>query len=133
VTNKIKQKSTEQTTAEHRAEIAKRLHVIKIGGEFRIIEIPAADGSPFECCPSGFRAERATQILLDDLLDAYAEGDTERVFDYPGRPRDYEQRSAVMEFLEQQNGVANPRELARALIHDRPWERCNDMDSEIPF
>jgi hypothetical protein len=127
-------KITKKTTATHRAEIAKRMHIAAMGDGFHILEIPAADGAPFEAWPGPFKSKRAAELFLDELLDAYAEGNPNEACCSNGIFAVFEQRARVVEFLEGQNGVANPRELACELIRHQPWNGFHGChDGEIPF
>ncbi len=129
-------KTVEQTIAKRRAEIAKRMHVAELCGGYHILEIPAADGSPFEPWPGPFKTKRAAELFLDDLLDAYADGDPLRVCGcYISRIKGYERQAEVLEFLERRDGMLNLRELARDISdillcrYGSPIEH----DTEIPF
>ena len=120
---KKSKKTAEQTFAKHRAEIAerraeiaKRMHVADTYCGFHILEIPAADGSPLKAWPGPFKTKRAAELFLDELLDAYAEGDPLSACDYYiKRIKELEQRAVLLEFLEEREGIADPRILARDL------------------
>ncbi len=131
---KKNQKTVEQTIVERRAEIAKRMHVAKMGDGFHIIEIPAADGSPFEAWPGPFNSKLAAELFRDDLLDAYAEGNPNNACMSGGIFQEFEQRAGVLNFLETQVGIADPRALAASLCQDRPWLGLGAREmAEIPF
>ena len=127
--------SIEQTTAERRAGIAKRMHVANMGDGFHILEIPAADGSPFKSWPGPFKTKRAAELFLDDLLDAYARGKPIVAIREYGRNAGlfeaYGERARILEFLEKRDGIADPRALAYELNNYRPWVH-RDPD-ECPF
>ncbi len=133
---KKSKKTAEQTIAKRRAEIAKRMHVAELCGGYHILEIPAADGSPFEAWPGPFKTKRAAELFLEDLLDAYAEGDPLRACDcYISRIKNYERQAGLLEFLERRDGMLDLRELARDLSdlmlcrYGSPIEH----DTETPF
>ena len=128
-------KSIEKTIAERRAEIAKRMHVAKMGDGFHILEIPAADGSPFEAWPGPFQTKRAAELFLDELVDAYAEGDPNNACCSGGIFVVFEQQARVLEFLEKREGTSDLHKLARDLVRFQPWQNgpSGEMDSEIPF
>ena len=67
----------EQTIAERRAEIAKRMHVPKMKDGYHILEIPGRKGEPYEFWPGPFQTERGAKLALDDLLDCYATSEPE--------------------------------------------------------
>ena len=126
----------EQPFAKCRAEIAKRMHVAELCGGFHILEIPAIDGGPFECWPGPFKTKRAAELFLEDLLDAYADGEPLRACGgYISRIKGYEQQAELLQFLERRDGLLNLRELARDLSelllcrYGSPIEH----DTEIPF
>ncbi len=135
---KKSQKTIEQDIAERRAEIAKRMHVAKMGDGFHILEIPAADGSPFEAWPGPFKTKRAAELFLDELVDAYAKGNPNGVCCSGGIFVVFEQQARVLEFLEKRENTTDLRALARDLISFQPWQNgpygpLGEMDSEIPF
>ena len=131
-------KTVEQTIAERRVEITKRMHVAKMGDGFHIIEIPAADGSPFEAWPGPFTTKLAAELFRDELLDAYAEGKPNDACCSAGIFVVFEQQARVLEFLEKRKNTANLRALARDLVNSQPWQHGpygtpGERDAEIPF
>ena len=113
---KKSKKTAERAVAKRRAEIAKRMHVAELCGGCHILEIPAADGSPFEAWPGPFKTKRAAELFLEDLLDAYADGDPLRACGrYISRIEGYERQAELLEFLERRDGMLDLRELARDL------------------
>ena len=131
-------KTTKKTDASRREEIAKRMHVAKMGDGFHIIEIPAADGSPFRAWPGPFTTTLAAELFRDELIDACAEGDANKaccsgvIFSY------FEQQARMLEFLEKCENTTNLRDLARDLVNSQPWQHGHhgppvDIDAEIPF
>ncbi len=133
---KKSKKTIEQALNERRGDIAKRMHIAVVGDGYHIIEIPAADGSPFKVWsgriwPRPFQTEHAADLFRDDLVDAYAQGNpndaniTGRNFEH------FEMRARVLEFLENRGGIADPRGLARDLCESNLFgPSCTD---EIPF
>ncbi len=137
MTNKAK-KTTDQTIADRRAEIAKRMHVAKMGDGFHIIEIPAADGSPFTAWPGPFTTTLAAELFRDELVDAYAEGDANKACCSGGIFVVFEQQARVLEFLSERENTTNLRALARDLVNSQPWQYGphgppGERDAEIPF
>lgn len=135
---KKSKKPTEQTIAERRAEIAERMHVAKMGDGFHILEIPAADGSPFEAWPGPFKTKRAAELFLGELLDAYAEGKPNDACCSGGIFVVFEQQARVLEFLEKHENIADLCAVARDLVNFQPWQNGpygppGEMDPEIPF
>ncbi len=131
-------KTTKKTTASRRAEIAARMHVAKMGDGFHIIEIPAADGSPFEAWPGPFTTKLAAELFRDDLIDICAEGLNEPIHFEPDNFVAFEQIARVLEFLEKRENTANLRALARDLVNSQPWQHGHhgppgERDVEIPF
>ena len=125
-------KTTKKTAAARRAEIAKRMHIAKMcDGGFHILEIPAADGSPFEVWQGPFNTKRAAELFLEDLLDALPDGNPDWALNYHGRCRGYNQQANVLEFLEGRDDIADPRSLARDLCAGWPFDR--GFGDEIPF
>ncbi len=70
-------KTLKDFIAERRVEIAERMHVAGMSDGFHILEIPAQDGSPFTVWPGPFRTQRAAELFLEDLVDAYSRGTPE--------------------------------------------------------
>ena len=111
------------------------MHVAKMGDGFHILEIPAADGSPFKVWPGPFKTKRAAELFRDELLDAYAEGKPNDACCSGGIFEAFEEQASVLEFLEKRAPFADLLELARDLCQFRPWElrHPNNSDDEIPF
>ncbi len=135
---KKSKKTIERTFKERRGDIAKRMHIAKMGDGFHIIEIIDRDDKPFAIWPGPFASNRAAELFLDDLLDAYANGDPNDVCRYSGIFVEYEQQARILEFLEKREDIANLNELARDLVGLKPWLNnppgsSRDIDSEIPF
>ncbi len=131
---KKSKKTAEQTIAKRRAEIAKRMHVAELCGGYHILEIPAANGSPFDAWPGPFKTKRAAELFLDDLLDAYADGEPLRACGcYISRIKGYEQQAELLEFLERRDGMLDLRELARDLSDLMLWHHGSPIEHELPF
>ncbi len=132
--------TVEQAFNERRGNIAKRMHVAKMGDGFHILEIPGGDGGTFEAWPGPFACKRAAELFLDDLLDAYADADRDPndVCCYRGFFVAYEEQARVLEFLEKRENIADLNALARDLVEFQPWRNGphgspGDMDSDLPF
>ena len=131
-------KTTKKTPEARREEIAKRMHVARMGDGFHIIEIPAADGSPFEAWPGPFTTKLAAELFRDELLDACAEGKPNDACCAGGIFVVFEQQARVLEFLEKRENTTNLRALARDLVNSQPWQHGphgppGERDAEIPF
>ena len=125
----------EQAFNERRGNIAKRMHVAKMGDGFHILEIPGGDGEPFAIRSLPFASKRAAELFLDDLLDAYADADRDLndVYCYRGSFVAYEQQARVLEFLEKRENIADLNALARDLVEFQPWEKRPSSSSGDPF
>ncbi len=126
-------KTTEQTVAERRAEIAKRMHVPKRKDGYHILEIPGRKGEPYEFWPGPFQTERSARLFLDDLLDWYAKGEPEQALDYQGKCEGYDQQASLLTFLEEQKDINDLRSLSRELSRVQPWFARPAEDMEDPF
>jgi hypothetical protein len=120
----MSKKTTEKTAAEHRAEMAKRFHIARIPrGPIYILEIPGIDEQPFQFWSGPFRSERGARVCIDEMLETVAGG--EHWMDFPGTAHRFDKIARLMSFLETQNGVDDPRGLARAI--------CDAEDEDVPF
>lgn len=125
-------KTTEQTIAERRAEIAERIHVVEMADhKYHVLEIPGRDGKPVGVWPGPFASERGAQLFFCDLLDAYVNGDPETALAYPAGCGGYDLRASMLTFLEAQKDFADLPALAKRLCDARPWQGC--YGDEIPF
>ena len=115
-----KSKPIEQAFNERRGDIAKRMHIAVVGDGFHIIEIPGGDGKPFATWSCRFASKRAAELFLDDLLDAYANGDMNYCWSLSSL-FDYDQQARLLEFFEKRENIADLNELARDLVGSRPW------------
>jgi hypothetical protein len=113
---------TEQTIAKRRAEMAKRMHIAEIDSRFYILEIPAADGSPFEEQHGPFRLRGGAELFLNDLLDAYARGEPIDAIIAIAQDAlgcdfkdSYGEQAIFLNFLKGIEGIADPRALALEL------------------
>lgn len=119
-----------QPIAEPRAEIAKRMHIAEMYDGFHILEIPGINGATFKVWPGPFQNKRAAALFLETLLDAYAKGGSKSVC-CQGVIAQYELEARLLEFLEEQEGIADPHKLAFKLSEYRPWDRS--YPDELPF
>jgi hypothetical protein len=139
MTDPSREKATDsEAFNERRGKIAKRMHIAKMGDGFHIIEIFGRDDNPFAIWPGPFTSKRAADLFLDDLLDAYADGDPNDVCRSRSIFVVYEQQARVLEFLEKRENIADLNELARDLVDFKPWRNGpygspGERDSEIPF
>ena len=101
------------------AEIAKRMQISEVTAGFQILEAPAGDGAPFKVWPPTFQTKRAAELFLEELIGFYVICDPEEIYGSSVDPKSYEETARVWESLEQQ-GVANPRELARTFCASLP-------------
>ncbi len=127
----------EQDFNKRRADIAKRMHIVVVGDEFHIIEIPGGDGEPFAKWTCRCVSMRAAELFRDDLLDDFAYGNLDPC-DSRSLYVDYDQQARLLEFLEKRENIADLNELARDLADLRPWEKrpsssSGDMESDPPF
>jgi hypothetical protein len=110
---------TEQIIAKRRAEIAQRMHIAEFDSRFYILEIPAADGSPFEVGHGPFGGRGGAELFLNDMLDAYARGVPIDAIIEGGPDCDfiesYGEQAIILELLKGTEGIADPRALAREL------------------
>ena len=123
-------KSTKQTIAERLAEIAKRMRIAEMGDGFQIREVPAGDGEPVKVWPGPFRTRRGAEILVELVSEedgAFEYYDGRSFTDYGVRQFDREGR--LRDFFEQQEGVSDPRGLARELA-DAPEVLFDDPELE---
>ncbi len=127
-------KTLKDYIAERRIEIAERMHVAEMSNGFHILEIPAQNGSPFAVWPGPFRTQRAAEMFLENLVDAYARGTPEAACGSSQEMlKEYEMRDRVMDILEEHGDIADPGALARELCMFRPWEEPDDEEEEITF
>ncbi len=134
---KKSKKTIEQAFNERRVKIARRMHIAKMGDGFHIIEIPGRDGEPFTTWSCRFASKRAAELSLDDLLNAYANGDMIFCW-FLSSLFDYDQQVRILDFLEKRENIADLSALARDLVEFEPWRNDpygspGDMGSEIPF
>ena len=134
---KKSKKTIERTFKERRGDIAKRMHIAKMGDGFHIIEIPGGDGEPYVNWSCWFASKRAAELFLDDLLDSYANGDMQLCGALCSLYK-YEQQARVLEFLEKLENIADLNQLARDLVDFRPWLNrppgsSGDIDSDLPL
>ncbi len=108
-------KSTEQTTDERLAEIAKRMRIVELGDGLHIRKVPADDGAPVKTWPGPFRTRRGAEIFLavvseEDFAAEYlSQCSSDPVV------RQYEREARLRDYFEEQEGVSDPRGLAREL------------------
>lgn len=120
MTKQATKESTEQTVAERLAEIAKRMRIVELGDGFHIREVPAGDGESVKVWPGPFRTLRGAKILVE--LVSEEDGAFEY---YGGRSitdygvRQFDRQGRLRDFFEQQEGVSDPRGLARELADSR--------------
>ena len=130
-----KSKTTiEQTIAKQRAEIAKRLHIMQAWNRsYHVLEIPGDDGEPIKAWPGPFHSKRAAELVLEDVIDHYVEGNLD-AFEGLDLVGNYEREAGFVEIIEKHGGVNDPRKLALLLFQKQPWDsRAGDRDAEIPF
>jgi len=101
------------------AEIAKRMQICKVAAGFQVIESPTADGAFLKVWPPTFQTKRAAELFLEELVGLYAICDPEEIYGASPTAEHYEETARVWRSLEEQ-GVANPRELARAFCASLP-------------
>ncbi len=94
------------------AAIAKRMRISEVTAGFQILEAPAGDGAPLKAWPPIFQTRRAAELFMEELIAFYVICDPEEIYGASVEPEFYEEIARVWRSLEQQ-GIANPRELAR--------------------
>ena len=128
--------TVEQPANERRAEFAKRMHIMRAwNGSYHVLEIPGSDGEAIKAWPGPFNSMRAAELLLEDMIEPYAEGNLGTAFCPLGLGRgdliaNYEREGELVKLIEEHGGVSDPRGLARLLMQKQPWHA---RDAEIPF
>ena len=117
------------TATKHHAKLSGRFRIAKLGDGFHIREVPAGDGAPVKVWPGPFRTRRGAEMFLevvseeDGAAEFYDGAMTDPVV------RQYEREARLREFFEQQEGVSDPRGLARELA-DSPEILFDDPEYE---
>ena len=127
MTKKI-QKTTEQTAASLRADVARGLHIIEAwNGSFHVLEITGLENEPIKLWPGPFCLKRAAELLLEDMTEPYADGEIGTAVCPTGQHRPaniverYEHEGEFVELMEKHGGVNDPRGLAKAILEKQPW------------
>ncbi len=132
-------KTIEQPTNERRAEFAKRMHIVQAWNRsYHVLEVPGDDGEPIKAWPGPFNRKRAAELLLEDMIEPYVEGNLGTAFcplclERGDAVAKYEREAAFVELMEEQGGVDDPRGLARLLMQKQPWNGTDDEFPDITF
>ena len=112
--------------------IAERLHIVRIQGQFHVVEIPTADGEPFRHWYGPFERKLAAEIFLPDFIRAHEAGHQQ---DACHLPDFYDIAARALKIIKAHDG--DDRELAMEIVRTMPWgtqsDRRTNMDPNIPF
>ena len=128
MTKQATKESTEQIIAERRVELAKRMHVEEMGDGFHILKASANQDLKYASWLGPFSTRRSADLFLEQALEEnfFPDRFDLRFGNYVIRSLEREAR--LLEFLEGQGGVSDPRGLARELNDCGPWLEPEDPE-----